>query len=117
MLEKNNTWRVYMLSLNNIKIDPKSLGDKLILTSVSPFYKYEGGVRGTEVIGYRYDIACVIHGLEKISVKIEGPQQIQMNDGDDYPFVRFEGIQIKAYVINGTVNLSATADKIIEIKS
>ena len=97
-----------MLSLNNIKIDPNSLGKKLILTSVSPFYKYEGGVRGTEVIGYRYDIACVMHGLEKISVKIEGPQQIQMNDGDDYPFVRFEGIQIKAYVINKVVRCEYT---------
>ncbi|MCH4007234.1 MAG: hypothetical protein LKE86_08760 [Eubacterium sp.] len=102
-----------MIRLSDLKIDPASLGTNLMLTDIRPVYDYKSGSRTDDVIGYKYEVACPEHHLEKITIKISGNQQIEMKEGS-FPVVEFRGLEIKVYVINGDVRLTATADKILQ---
>lgn len=102
-----------MIKLADLRIDPNSLGGNLMLTGVRPVYDYKEGERTDKIIGFKYEVACPKHSLEKITVKIQGEQQLEFNEGN-FPIVEFRGLQIRAYVIGGDVRLSATADKILQ---
>lgn len=96
-----------------LRINPSSLGDKLLLTAVVPYKRYENGNATDEVEGYRYVVACTAHNLDKISVKIPGKQLLDDPAGG-YPTVVFTGLEIRPYVMNGQLGLTATATSVTQ---
>ena len=70
-----------MLNIRNLKIDPTSLGEKMLLVDITPAYEYKDGRRLDTVTGYRYIVALPEHGLEKLGVKIDGKQLLEKPDG------------------------------------
>lgn len=104
------------MDARKLMIAPKCLGDNLMLTSVSPYKKYVDGKATDEVEGYRYTVACPALDLEKIGVKIKGKQQMQNPEGS-FPIVRFTDLEIKPYVMNGSLGVTATATAITEVNT
>ena len=97
-------------------ISSKCLGDSLMLTEVLPYKKYENGKPTEEIEGYRYVVACPNMGLDKIGIKIKGKQQMANPDGT-FPIVRFSDLEVRPYVANGVLALTATATAVTEVNS
>ena len=99
------------MKISQIVIDTnKSVGRKLALTDVAPVYKYINGQRTDSIDGYRYTV-CMLDGgkgYEKLSVKVAGEKQIELN-ADEMQLVTFDNLELHVYAMNGAVNVSATA--------
>ena len=65
------------MTITDLIIDPKSLGNKLWLVDVVPVYEYKDNKRTENIIAYRYIVAMPEKNLDKINVKIEGKQLIE----------------------------------------
>ena len=100
-----------MLNIRNLKIDPTSLGEKMLLVDITPAYEYKDGRRLDTVTGYRYIVALPEHGLEKLGVKIDGKQLLDKPDG--FVEVEFDGLEVFAYEAQGKTQISARATGII----
>ena len=96
-----------MLNIRNLKIDPTSLGEKMLLVDITPAYEYKDGRRLDTVTGYRYIVALQEHGLEKLGVKIDGKQLLEKPDG--FAEVEFSGLEVFAYEAQGKTQISARA--------
>ena len=96
-----------MLNIRNLKIDPISLGEKMLLVDITPAYEYKDGRRLDTVTGYRYIVALPEHGLEKLGVKIDGKQLLDKPDG--FAEVEFDGLEVFAYEAQGKTQISARA--------
>ena len=96
-----------MLNIRNLKIDPTSLGEKMLLVDITPAYEYKDGRRLDTVTGYRYIVALPEHGLEKLGVKIDGKQLLEKPDG--FAEVEFDGLEVFAYEAQGKTQISARA--------
>ena len=59
------------MKLQDLIIDPRSLGSKLWLVDVAPVYEYKDNKRTENITGYRYTVAMPEKALEKINIKIE----------------------------------------------
>ena len=106
-----------MININELRIDPASLGSTKFLTGVAPYFKYdEEKNRTNEVEGYRYDVALAEKGLEKISVKIAGEKQMDVPESG-LEAVDFSGMDIHIYIIDGKPLITAKANKIYKAKS
>ena len=97
-----------MLDIRNLTIDNNSLGAKMLLTEIRPAYIYENGKKTDKISGYRYDVALPKHGLEKLSVRIDGDQQMQPPE-DGFIEVGFSGLVVRAYIKDGVAMFTATA--------
>lgn len=104
-----------MIDINKLTIDPRSLGDKLLLTEVKPWFEYVDGKKQEKIVGYKYTVACTAHALNTLQVKIKGKQMVEATD--DFPAVNFKGLELKLYVINGVPQVSATASGIALLSS
>lgn len=100
-----------MINSKNLKIDIACFGDGIILTGITPWYEYVDGKKQNKLKGYKYEVAIPVLGFEKLAVKIRGNQQIEI--GDDFPVVKFDGLEVTPYAIEGSLRLSAEA-KLIE---
>lgn len=98
-----------MISISNLKIDPASLGENLMLTDVTPHFDYNGAEK--TLVGFKYKVACPFHKLETITIKIAGKKQLEAEDGI-FPIVKFSNLEIKVYIIDGKPVISATATAI-----
>lgn len=96
-----------MLNIRNLRIDPTSLGEKMLLVDITPAYEYKDGRRLDTVTGYRYIVALPEHGLEKLGVKIDGKQLLEKPDG--FAKVEFSGLEVFAYETQGKTQISARA--------
>ena len=96
-----------MLNIRNLKIDPTSLGEKMLLVDITPAYEYKDGRRLDTVTGYRYIVALPEHGLEKLGVKIDGKQLLEKPVG--FAEVEFDGLEVFAYEAQGKTQISARA--------
>ena len=105
-----------MLNIRNLRIDPASLGAKMLLVDVAPVYAYASGERTDKLTGYRYSVALPAHQLEKIGVKIEGNKQL-IEKPDGYVEVEFDGLEVSAYESQGHTMLSAKATGIRAIEA
>ena len=95
------------MKITDLKIDPRSLGNKLWLVDVAPAYEYKEGKRTDNITGYRYSIALPEKGLDKIDVKIDGPQQMDAPNG--YIEVRFDALEVFVYWSKGDYHVGAKA--------
>mgnify|MGYP003304158947 FL=1 len=96
-----------MLNIRDLKIDNASLGDKLLLVEVVPVYEYKDKQRTDNLIGYRYVICLLAHHLEKLNVRIDGPQRMEQPDG--FVEVIFDDLEVRAYEAQGKVQFTAKA--------
>lgn len=99
-----------MLNIRDLRIDPASLGEKMLLVEITPTYEYKNGTKTTNVLGYRYTVALPRHNLEKLGVKIDGEQLMDKPEG--FVEVEFENLEVLAYEMRGTVQISAKATDI-----
>lgn len=99
---KENTMKI-----TDLIISPKSLGEKLWLVDVAPAYEYKDGKRTDTILGYRYSIALPERGLDKVDVRIDGPQQAEAPNG--YVEARFDGLEVFIYWSRGDYHVGAKA--------
>ena len=96
-----------MLNIRDLRIDPASLGEKKLLVEIIPAYEYKDGVKTNNIIAHRYVVALPKHNLEKIGVRIDGEQLMDKPEG--FVEVEFENLEVFAYEMRGTVQISAKA--------
>ena len=97
-----------MLNIRDLKIDATAtLGSKKLLVDVVPVYEYKNNQRMDKVVAYRYVVALPERAFEKIGVRIDGPQLIELPDG--FVEVTFHGLELAAYETGGKVNIIAKA--------
>lgn len=99
-----------MIKINDLTIDPQSLGTDLILTDITPVNEWKNGERQDTITGYKYTVAAPKHGLRKIGVKIEGKKRLETADA--FPHVKFTNLTVGTYWSNGNIHLTAKADHI-----
>ena len=95
------------MKITDLIIDPKSLGNKLWLVDVAPAYEYKDNHRTDTILGYRYSVAMPEKGLDKINVRIDGKQLVEVPDG--YAEVRFDGLEVFIYWSQGQYQIGAKA--------
>ena len=105
-----------MLNIRDLKIDAAAtLGSKKLLVDVVPVYEYKNNQRMDKVVAYRYVVALPERAFEKIGVRIDGPQLIELSDG--FAEVTFHGLELAAYETGGKVNIIAKATGISQANS
>ena len=102
-----------MLNIRDLKIDNASLGRKMLLVEVVPAYEYKDKQRKDTITGYRYVVCLVDHHLEKLNVRIDGPQLMAQPDG--FVEVEFEGLEVHGYEAQGKVQFTAKATGIFAV--
>lgn len=96
-----------MLNIRDVKIDPRSLGDKMLLVEVSPVYEYKDNKRTDTVLGHRYVVALPALRLEKLAVKIDG--KMLLDTPADFVEVKFTDLEVTAYESQGHTMITAKA--------
>lgn len=67
-----------MLEIVDVVIDDKkTIGENPILVEVKPKFRYENNQKTEEIVGYAYIIVLPDKRFEKLSVKIDGKQQME----------------------------------------
>lgn len=105
-------------------IDNKgTLGNNLLLIDIKPAYERiekDGKFERTDKIShFNYSIVCLDRKFEKISIKVEEAQPLFNTDESDIPdntMVKFDDLEIIAYVSNNWIQLSAKASKCVVLK-
>ena len=105
------------MRIQDLIIDPRSLGERLWLVAVAPAYEYKDNRRTDTLTGYRYTVAMPEKGLDKINVRIDGKQLLDAPDG--FAEVRFDGLEVFVYWSNGQpqVGARATGVQLVNTKS
>lgn len=99
-----------MINIRDLRIDPRCLGDSMLLVDIVPTYEYQNKQRTEKVVGYRYVVALPSMGLEKLGIKIDGEKRLEKPEG--YSEVKFENLEIGLYEAQGHVNVTAKASGI-----
>ena len=99
-----------MLKITDVIIDPQALGNKLWLVDVQPAYRYVDGHRTDTITGYRYTIALPEKGLEKINVRIDGEQKMEVPNG--FTEVSFCDLELYIYWSQNQPQVGARATDI-----
>ena len=102
-----------IMKLRDMWFDNTCLGKKMLLVEVIPAYEYKDKQRTDTITGYRYVVCLVDHHLEKLNVRIDGPQLMEQPDG--FVEVEFEGLEVRAYENKGVVNFTAKATGIYAV--
>lgn len=102
------------MKTTDLIIDPRTVGESLLLVEVTPAYEYKNNKRTDTLWGYKYTVAMPDHGLDKINVKIEGEKL--METPDNFTEVTFEGLQLFVYLLNGRLEIGARATGITVAK-
>ena len=105
------------MNILDVVIDANaSVGKNLLLTDVRPYYAYAGNQKLDKVVGYRYDVVLTEKKFEKLSVKVEGKQKVELSDSVDYLPVVFDDLKLRLYTVSGGYNIAATANNVRVIK-
>ena len=102
------------MRIQDLIIDPISLGSKHWLVGVSAAYEYKDGRRTDNVTGYRYSICLPEKGLEKINVRIDGKQLLEAPESG-YVEVTLAGLEVFIYWSNGQPQVGAKATGITQV--
>lgn len=97
------------MNIKEIKLDNECLGKQMLLVGITPDL-YVNGQKVTDPVGYRYDVCLRSHGMDKLSVRIPGAQQMDVPAPEADVYVRFEGLVVRPYVAqNGRLAFTASA--------
>lgn len=94
------------MKITDVLIANETIGKHLLLVDVAPSYEYKDGKKTESVEGYKYTIAMQDRSFDKITVKIKGAKQM---DVDGYVPVEFIGLELFIYWMNGDYVLGARA--------
>lgn len=103
-----------MLDSRKLSLDRTCLGAKMLLVEVAPTREYKDGKPTDTIVGYRYDVALPAHAMEKLSVRIPGPRQ--MEAPEEGVLVEFDGLEVGVYARDGQVHLTAKATGIHPVR-
>lgn len=95
------------MNTREIRLDNNCLGKQMLLVAVTPDM-YVNGQRVADPVGYRYDVCLRAHGMDKLSVRIPGAQQMDAPAPEADVYVRFDGLVVRPYVAQ-TGRLAFTA--------
>ena len=101
------------MTLRDVLISNASLGKPMLLVEVVPAYEYQDKQRTDNITGYRYVICLLAHHLEKLNVRIDGPQRMEQPDG--FVEVTFDDLEVRAYEAQGKVQFTAKATGIFAV--
>ena len=97
-----------MIKVTDIKIDvPATVGNKLLLVDIKPRYEYDNNQRTSNITGYGYTVVLPDKAFEKLTVKIDGKQQMDITDG--YVDVNFANLELYIYWTQGQYAVGARA--------
>lgn len=102
------------MKIQDLIIDPRSLGENMLLVDIAPVYEYKDNRKTDKLIAHRYIIVLLDRGFEKISVKIEGKQLVPQPE--DYVQVTFTELELYVYFSNGSPQVGARAKGISLVK-
>jgi len=77
------------------------------------YNRSKDGKRTETVTGYRYVVCLAEHRLEKLSVRIDGPQQMEQPEG--FVDVEFTDLVVTGYESQGKLQFSAKASGIFPV--
>ena len=97
-----------MIRINDVIIDNRTVGNKFWLTEVTPVYAYANGQRTDTVSGYKYTVALPERNLEKVGVKIAGPQMLDAPESG-FVEVKFDNLELYFYWQNNQPQVGARA--------
>lgn len=100
-----------MITPNDLTYDVACLGDKKYLTAVMPIHHYVDGQKTDTITGYKYVVSLHKFGYRKPGVRIPGKQLIQIQ-GNNYPLVEFDNLQLGLYERQGKGYVTAKASNI-----
>lgn len=93
-----------------LPIDPRALGNHMLVTGCRPAKEYKDGVPTGKVIGHRYRTLLVDNGYMELNVLVADGDALDMSDGQAIP-VRFDNLTVRPYVDkNKSLAYSAAAD-------
>ena len=97
-----------MLRIQDLTIDPRSLGNKFWLVDVVPAHEYKDNRRTDAITGYRYTVCLPEKSLEKINIRIDGKQLLEKPE-NGYVEVLPTGLEVFIYWSNGQPQVGARA--------
>ncbi|HBR01654.1 MAG TPA: hypothetical protein DD738_03505 [Ruminiclostridium sp.] len=97
-----------MLRINDVIIDLRTVGNKFWLTEIVPVRAFVNGERTDTVSGHKYVIALPERNLEKIGVKISGPQLLEAPESG-FVEVKFDNLELYFYWQNNQPQVGARA--------
>lgn len=96
------------MKIQDLVIDPRSLGNKFWLVNIVPAYEYRGGTRTDNIVGYRYETCLPERSLEKINVRIDTPHPL-LEAPNGFIEVKYEGLEVFIYWSQGQPQVGARA--------
>ena len=96
------------MRIQDLIIDPRSLGNKFWLVDVVASHEYKDNRRTDNVTGYRYTVCLPEKSLEKINIKIDGKQLLEKPESG-YVEVMPTGLEVFIYRSNGQPQVGARA--------
>lgn len=100
------------LRITDLRIDPKSLGETMLLADITPSYEYKDGERTGKLEGYRYSVVLPAHKMEKLGVKVLNKTPlIDVEKGEEIPIgtpIQFTNLEVGSY-FSKTHGISITA--------
>jgi hypothetical protein len=106
------------MKASEIVVSQETIGaPPYLLCGVAENFVYNNGIRTDTLQGYTYTVASPKRRLLQVPVKIAGKKLLE--DSTELPQVEFDGLELNIYVMNGQVNLKATATniKLVEAKA
>ena len=85
----------YEIEQQQVIVDPATLGSKLRLCGVRPYYEYVDGRRTDNLLGHTYTVTCSGFAGDRMDVKIPGKQLLDTDALDR--LVRFSGLAVSIY--------------------
>lgn len=106
------------LDVRDLVIDVReTIGDDLILAEVRDVFEYQDGVRTDTVIGQAYTVLLPQRGYATLTVKVLGARKLDVDPASGNMIrVRFVGLVIKPYAIQGRIGVSAKADDVVIVQ-
>lgn len=107
-----------MLYLRNVIPDiPATMGINYVLVAMRDRYKYNGAVKTDITDGVFIDVVLVDRGYQRVSVIVPS-EGVHIDEVDiaANTKVRFDGLTIKVYVIDGRPRVSVRADSVTAIR-
>lgn len=107
-------------SIKLVSVSPVTLGERLRLCGVRPYYEYIDNVRTDTILGYTYTVTCSGFFGERLDIKVPGKQLLSEEAYDH--LVKFTNLKLGIYptYVKGqrgidTINLKASADGVTVI--
>jgi hypothetical protein len=104
------------LKITDLRIDPKSLGQTMLLADITPSYEYKDGERTDKLEGYRYSVVLPAHKMEKLGVKVLNKTPLIDIESEEIPIgtpVQFANLEVGSYFSKTQgVSITAKADSV-----